>query len=134
MVNRLIVFAPQWYRDFTTKISGSYRNTTMEGARLRWLAKVDPQKAETLIPKGWYEIWQDLTFHNSPRDVYGNKYLSTPTGIVFDNNEYWYAKKQLYDSSKINMPLLVIRAEWDADLSLDMATGYYQNVTNAPYK
>ena len=89
IVNRLIIYAPQWYRNFLTMISGSYRNTTLAGGKARWLSGVAADKVQSLIPSGWFEVWENVTFANALIDGNGNKYLSTPTGIVYDNNEYW---------------------------------------------
>lgn len=134
LVNRLVIYAPQWYRNWQTKVSGSYRNTTIEGRRASWLTGVAADKQSTIIPQGWFEVWENVTFAKAMINEKGVKYISTPTGIVYDNNEYWYTNTNIYNSTKLNMPVLVIRAEWDADLNVDMALGYFKNLTQVPYK
>ncbi len=68
-------------------------------------------------PPGWFDQWADATFAT---DAVGAKQsppvLRAPNGVVADSKEYWQAGKPLYDPGEIRVPVLIIHAEWDADL------------------
>lgn len=140
-VNRLVLYAPQWLsRTPSLMASGegklpAYRSVTRDSAKSRWLTGVPEAKKADLIPPGWFDQWADATF---PTDAVGAKQsppvLRAPNGTVADKDAYWQAGKPLYDPADIRVPVLIIHAEWDADLPSYQAQEYFAKLTHAPYK
>ena len=70
-VHKLTLYAPQWLRtapsltDSGGKL-GAYRTVSMADAKDRWLKGVPDAARETLIPKGWFEVWAEATFALDP--------------------------------------------------------------------
>ncbi|GJE14564.1 alpha/beta hydrolase [Methylobacterium longum] len=139
-VNRLVLYAPQWLSRTPSLIGGdgplgAYRSVSRDSAKERWLKGVSEDKKADLIPAGWFEQWADATFAT---DQEGAKQsppvLRAPNGVVADSKEYWQAGKPLYDPGEIRVPVLIIHAEWDADLPSYQAQEYFTKLTHAPYK
>jgi pimeloyl-ACP methyl ester carboxylesterase len=139
-VNRLVLYAPLWI--FTTRpliggsgALGAYRTVTKDAAKQRWLNGVPENKKADLIPAGWFEQWADATWQTDPA---GSKQtppvIRAPNGVLQDLRTYWTAGKAHYDPADINVPTLIIHAEWDADLPSDQAQAYFAKLTNAPYR
>ena len=51
-----------------------------------------------------------------------------------DSREFWAAGKPVYDPGQIEVPTLIVHAEWDQDLPLDMARTYFGLLVKAPYR
>jgi pimeloyl-ACP methyl ester carboxylesterase len=139
-VNRLILYAPQWLARTPALIGGNgplgaYRSVSRDNAKTRWLTGVPEDKKAELIPPGWFDQWADATFAT---DQAGAKQtppvLRAPNGVVADSKEFWQAGKPLYDPGEIRVPVLIIHAEWDADLPSYQAQEYFTKLTHAPYK
>ncbi|NEU14768.1 alpha/beta hydrolase [Methylobacterium sp. BTF04] len=139
-VNRLVLYAPQWLSRTPSLIGGegplgAYRSVSRDSAKDRWLKGVAQDKQADLIPQGWFEQWADATFAT---DADGAKLsppvLRAPNGIVADSKEYWQSGKPQYDPGDIRVPVLVIHAEWDADLPSYQAQEYFTKLTHTPYK
>ncbi|MDR3468299.1 MAG: alpha/beta fold hydrolase [Xanthobacteraceae bacterium] len=139
-VNKLALYAPQWIRT-TPSLSdlggelGAYRLVSAASARDRWLTGVPEAKRATLIPPGWFETWLDQTFAT---DTWGNaqtpKVLRAPNGTVQDSREVWAKGRAIYDPSMITVPVLLVHADWDQDLPLEMTKTYFALLTNARYR
>ncbi|MEH2478034.1 pimeloyl-ACP methyl ester carboxylesterase [Nitrobacteraceae bacterium AZCC 2146] len=139
-VNKLVLYAPQWIRT-TPSLSdlggdlGAYRVVSIENTKGRWLTGVPEDKKATLIPPGWFEAWAEATFATDP---WGNaqmpKKLRAPNGTVQDSREVWSQGKSIYDPGQITVPVLLVHADWDQDLPLDMARTYFSLLTSAPYR
>jgi pimeloyl-ACP methyl ester carboxylesterase len=139
-VNKLVLYAPQWLRtapsltDTGGKL-GAYRVVSISDAKARWLKGVPEDKAASLIPQGWFEAWADATFATDPWGAAQNpKKLRAPNGTVLDSREFWGAGKPFYDPGQITVPVLVVHAEWDQDLPIDMTKAYFAKLTGAPYR
>jgi pimeloyl-ACP methyl ester carboxylesterase len=137
-VNRLVLYAPQWI--FSTKPLiggdgqlGAYRIVSKASAKDRWLKGVPEDKKADLIPQGWFEQWADATWATDPQSSQDNL-LRAPNGVLQDIRNYWASGKALYDPADIQVPTLLIHAEWDADLPSDQTRGYFAKLTNTPYK
>ncbi len=111
----------------------AYRSVSRDSAKTRWLTGVPEDKKADLIPPGWFEQWADATFAT---DAVGAKQsppvLRAPNGTVADKDAYWAAGKPLYDPGRITVPVLIIHAEWDADLPSYQAQEYFAKLTHAP--
>ena len=139
-VNRLVLYAPLWI--FTTRPIiggdgplGAYRTVTKDSAKQRWLTGVPENKKADLIPSGWFEQWADATWTTDPVGSKQNPpVLRAPNGVLQDLRTYWAAGKAQYEPSDIRVPILLIHAEWDADLPSAQAHAYFAKLTNVPYK
>jgi pimeloyl-ACP methyl ester carboxylesterase len=60
--------------------------------------------------------------------------LRAPNGTVQDTREFWAVGKPLYDPKKITVPVMLVHAEWDADLPSYMLQEYFKQLTNTPYR
>jgi pimeloyl-ACP methyl ester carboxylesterase len=140
-VNRLVLYAPQWLSRTPSLTGGgsgplgAYRSVSRDSAKTRWLTGVPEDKKADLIPDGWFDQWADATFAT---DQVGAKQsppvLRAPNGVVADSKEFWQSGKPLYDPGDIRVPVLIIHAEWDADLPSYQAQEYFTKLAHAPYK
>lgn len=140
-VSKLVLYAPSWIRQTPSLVKpaagplGAYRTVTIDAARQRWLTGVAPDKAQKLIPQGWFEAWAKA---NLEADAEGAKrtppVIRAPNGVVHDSQRYWSAGKAIFDPADIRVPTLLIKAEWDVDTPAYMAQNYFAKLTNAPYK
>jgi pimeloyl-ACP methyl ester carboxylesterase len=138
-VDRLVLYAPQWLVNplppAPTDTLGAYRLVTRDAAKQRWLNGVAPDQQAALIPPGWFDQWADATFATDPAGAKLNPpVLRATNGVTQDSRTYWRAGKPLYDPAKITVPVLVIHAEWDADLPSYQAQGYFAALTQTPWK
>jgi pimeloyl-ACP methyl ester carboxylesterase len=139
-VNRLVPYAPQWLARTPGLIGGggtvgAYRTVSRDSARARWLTGVPEDKKADLISAGWFDQWADATFATDPVGAKRSPpVLRAPNGTVADKDAYWAAGKPLYDPGEIRVPVLIIHAEWDADLPSYQAQEYFTKLTHAPYK
>jgi pimeloyl-ACP methyl ester carboxylesterase len=138
-VARLVLYAPQWLSTNTVPEDapplGAYRTVTRADTEARWLMGVPEDKKATLIPPGWFDQWADATFATDPVGAKQNPpVLRAPNGTAQDSRDYWMAGKPLYQPSDITVPVLLIHAEWDADLPTYQTAAYFQQLTKAPYK
>jgi pimeloyl-ACP methyl ester carboxylesterase len=138
-VARLVLYAPQWLSNNKVPEDapplGAYRGVTREAARERWLMGVPADKQATLIPPGWFDQWADATFATDPVGAKQNPpVLRAPNGTAQDSRDYWMVGKPLYQPSDITVPVLLIHAEWDADLPTYQTAAYFQQLTRTPYK
>lgn len=139
-VNKLVLYAPQWIRTTPSLTDqggdlGAYRLVSSASARERWLTGVPADKKAELIPAGWFEAWAEATFATDP---WGNaqtpKVLRAPNGTVQDSREVWSNGKSIYDPGNITVPVLLVHADWDQDLPLDMTKTYFSRLTGARYR
>jgi len=140
-VNKLVLYAPQWLRQGGPALTdnggalGAYRVASISDAKKRWLAGVPENAKSTLIPEGWFEKWADATFDTDPWGKNQSpKKLRAPNGTVQDVREYWAVGKPVYDPKDIRVPVMLVHAEWDADLPSYMLYEYFTKLENAPYK
>jgi pimeloyl-ACP methyl ester carboxylesterase len=138
-VNRLVLYAPAWTAQSPLAPPASaipaYRLVKKEAAKARWTRGVPEDKVGALIPPGVFDQWWDATIATDP---IGSKIdppmLRAASGVTAEFVNYWLAGKPYYDPGKIDVPTLVIHAEWDADLPSPMAEAYFAKLTGAPYK
>lgn len=137
-VDRLVLYAPLWLRTTPGLIGGdgplgAYRTVTQESARKRWLTGVPPDKIAGLIPPGWFEQWASATWDTDPASRESGA-LRAPNGVIQDVRAYWTAGKPYYDPHQIQVPTLLIKAEWDQDTPAYMAQALFALLTHAPAK
>jgi pimeloyl-ACP methyl ester carboxylesterase len=137
-VNRLTLYAPLWLRNTPSLIGGdgplgAYRTVTKESARKRWYTNVPEAKQKDLIPEGWFEAWADATWATDPTSAQSGL-LRAPNGVVQDVREYWAAGKPGYEPGRIDVPVFIAHAAWDADTPSYMAQALFGLLVNAPWK
>ena len=138
-VNRLVLYAPQWLSTNRTPAGapalGAYRVVTREQTLARWLTGVPEDKKATLIPPGWFDQWADATFATDPVGAAQTPpVLRAPNGTAQDSRDYWLIDKPLYQPADIRVPVLLLHAEWDADLPTYQALAYFDQLKNTAYK
>jgi pimeloyl-ACP methyl ester carboxylesterase len=138
LVERLVLYAPQWLRTEPSPVSGgsgplgAYRSVTQAQARERWLSGVPDGKREALIPPGWFEHWAGVTWATDPEGLRRNPaVLRAPNGVVQDSREYWQAGRPFYDPAKITAPTLLVVAEWDRDTPPALAVALFPLLTSS---
>ncbi|MFH5926111.1 alpha/beta hydrolase [Roseomonas xinghualingensis] len=143
LVERLVLYAPLWLRDASSRGAvpvpegplPAYRSVTRAQARERWMAGVPDNKRGGLIPPGWFEHWADSTFATDPE---GSRQipsvLRAPNGVLQDLREHWDAGQPFYDPAKVTVPALLVLGEWDRDTPPSMATTLFPLLVNAPGK
>jgi pimeloyl-ACP methyl ester carboxylesterase len=142
LVDRLVLYAPQWLRDGPSPAAagvdaglGAYRFVTQPQARDRWLAGVPAEKRAALIPPGWFEHWAGVTWATDPEGQRRNPpALRAPNGVLLDSREFWQAGRPFYDPAKITVPTLLVVAEWDRDTPPAMANTLFPLLTASPGK
>jgi pimeloyl-ACP methyl ester carboxylesterase len=148
-VHKLVLYAPGWRRT-TPAAAGAgtapavappaeptatYRHIDVAATRARWLAGVPADKQRDLIPPGWFEAWVAAT---SATDPWGAAQtppvLRVPNGPVIDGIRARQSGALPYEPANIRAPVLLVRAEWDADTPAYMAQEVFARLVNAPYK
>ena len=118
-VERLILHAPVWLRTSPPSQAaspplGAYVSAPMATARDRLQAGAPDDRKNDLMPISWFETWSAAALATDP---VGSKQdpplLRSPAGVFHDNRNYWDAGKPYYDPERINVPTLVVVAEWD---------------------
>jgi pimeloyl-ACP methyl ester carboxylesterase len=139
-VERLVLYAPLWLRQTPSSVRmdgplGAYRTVTMEAARQRWLTGVPIEKQKDLIPSGWFEAWWKANLEADPVGAAQEPpVVRAPNGVVDDGQRYWNVDIRYYDPSKIQVPVLLVHAEWDVDTPAYMAQALLARLTAAPAK
>ena len=143
LVDRLVLYAPLWLRDPSSRGAvpvpdgpiAAYRSVTRAQARERWTNGVPDGKRAALIPPGWFEHWADTTFATDPE---GSRQvpsaLRAPNGVLADIREYWDASRPFYDPAKVTAPALLVLGEWDRDTPPAMANTLFPLMVNSPGK
>lgn len=98
-----------------------------------WRAAAPRDQQDALIPPGWFEVWTEKTLAIGPRGSVPQTILA-PSGAIQDIREYWAAGRPFYDPGEIRVPVLLIHAEWDVDVTFDTARDFFRRLTAAPYR
>lgn len=140
-VERLVLYAPVWIRTTASLVQSgpgptpAYRTVRRDQALARWMTGVPEDKKAALIPNSWFDTWADATFATDPLGAKENPpFLRAPNGVVQDGLDYWSAGKAYYDPAKINVPTLLVVAEWDRDTPVYMAQTLFPLLTHSPGK
>lgn len=137
-IRKLILVAPQWVTSKPPRIDsggrlGAYREIFVPAALERWMDGVPKEKQRELLPEGWFEQWAKATIADDPW-AFNSSYevVRAPSGAVADVREYWAAGRPLYNPGDITVPVLLIHAEWDRDVPLDLAEAYFRALRKSP--
>lgn len=137
-IEKLVLVAPQWLSACPLRIDSGQPLTAWRLARLSafrdaWLAGVPRARRETFLPLGWFEHWAAATRATDP-DAPEPDTIRAPGGAIQDTREHWRANRPLYDPDAITVPVLLVHAEWDQDVRLDMMRDLFTRFENAAYR
>lgn len=141
-VNKLALYATGWMRTGGKSLTdsgdaklGAYRMVTVAQANERKAAGLPPGKHAELMPDAWFNAWAEATFATDPWGAKQNPpVIRAPNGSTQDTRDFFGAGKMQYDPANVRVPTLLVVAEQDADTPPDMARGYFERLTAAPYK
>ena len=138
MVSRLVLGAPQWLRERSAGDSnpiGAWLTVEPRASIERWQRAVPVDKRPALMPPSWWAQFEAAAFAGDPEGAKQKPpVVRYPSGFVQDGREYWAAGKPYYDPSRIDVPVLVVHADWDANLPSSMARAVFDALTNAPIR
>ncbi|MCF3947293.1 alpha/beta hydrolase [Acidiphilium iwatense] len=137
-IAKLILVAPLWLSRTKLRIDpggalNTYRVVSPKTFETGWRVAAPEQKRQALIPEGWFEAWEQVTLATDPGAPTAGT-IRAPAGAVQDVRNHWTADNPLYDPAVIRNPVLLIAAEWDIDVPLEMAQDLFVRLTSADYK
>ncbi|MGF7029164.1 pimeloyl-ACP methyl ester carboxylesterase [Paenibacillus mucilaginosus] len=139
-VNKLTLVAPQWLSTKPVPIDtggplGSYRLVAVGTTKERWLSAAPEGKRDGLIPDGWFEKWVEATLASDPKAKAAHPgHIRAANGPILDIREYWTAGIAFYEPGNITVPVLLVHAEWDIDVPLELAQSFFTSLTGAVYR
>lgn len=136
-LSRLILVAPLWLSAHPLRFDTgapimTHRMVDVSAYRAAWLAPVPETKRQTLLPDGWFERWREITDETDSEAPKGK--IRAPSGAVADVRSHWTAGRPLYDPGLITTPVLMIRGEWDVDVTREMAADLFDSLVQAEQK
>src|SRR5699024_3230210 len=138
-IQRLALVAPLWLSEHPLRIDNNenaltaWRDVSLKGAHEAWLAEVPEEARDSLLPAGGFEAWREVT-RNSNLDMAPTDIVRAPTGPIADIRNHWRAGQPLYDPEAITAATLIVRAEWDRDVSIDMVRDLFGRLRNTRYR
>ncbi|GGC48100.1 alpha/beta hydrolase [Chelatococcus reniformis] len=139
-VGKLALVAPLWVNPHPMAVDpggqlGAYRKVAVDGFRQRWLGAAPDDKRGGLIPPGGFEAFASAALASDPQ----GREEAPPTmravnGPLQDIREAWSVGRALYRPEAITVPVLLVHAEWDADVPLDVARAFFGTLAGAPYR
>ena len=137
-VSRLALVAPQWLRRGASPLDtggplGAYRSVVLADMESRWRGAAPEGKRNALIPPGWFAQWAEASLATDPASA-ATGVMRAPNGPVADIREYWSQGRPVYDPARIVAPVMLVHAEWDADVPLEAAQAYFLALANARYR
>ncbi|MGJ5093735.1 alpha/beta hydrolase [Bradyrhizobium oligotrophicum] len=137
-LEKLILVTPLWLSSEPLRIDaggplGAYRIVTPRAFEAAWRGAAPEHARDKLIPDGWFETWAQATLATDPDSPYPDA-IRAPSGAVQDVRAHWTAARPTYDPGSINCPVLLLSAEWDVDVSFEMAHDLFVRLASAPYK
>ncbi len=136
-LSHLVLIAPLWLSAHPLRIDSSapimtHRLVDVNAYEAGWLSPVPEDRRESVLPAGWFERWSEMT-EATDADAPAGK-VRAPSGAVADVRRYWTAGKPLYDPASITAPVLMVRGEWDIDVTREMAGDLFDRLTQAQAK
>jgi pimeloyl-ACP methyl ester carboxylesterase len=137
-VAKLVLVTPLWLSRTPLRIDpggplGAYRVVNPKAFETGWRIAAPEPKRQALIPEGWFETWERVTLATDPGAPTAGT-IRAPAGAVQDVRDHWAANDPLYDPAAIRPPVLIIAAEWDIDVAIDMAYDLFVRLTSASCK
>jgi pimeloyl-ACP methyl ester carboxylesterase len=137
-VKRLALIAPLWLRETPGRIDAGgdlplYREVDLLKYEESWRAAAPKDRRDSLIPPGCFDVWTQTTLAIGPRGTVPNTVLA-PSGAIQDIREYWAAGRPFYDPGEIRVPVLLVHADWDVDVTFDTTRDFFSRLTTTPYR
>lgn len=137
-IEKLVLVAPLWLSNRPLRIDSgqpltAWRQIQVDDFREAWLAGVPAGRHGSLLPPGWFDQWAAVTISTDP-DAAAPGTIRAPGGAIQDVREHWLANRPLYDPSAITAPVLLVHAEWDQDVRVDMMQDLFTRFENAAYR
>jgi pimeloyl-ACP methyl ester carboxylesterase len=139
-IAKLALVAPLWLLKGPAPIDaggrlGAYRNVPVLEFRERWLSAAPEAARSSLIPAGGFELWANISLATDPQASAGARPLMRAVnGPILDIRDYWAAGKALYDPAEIEVPVLLVHAEWDRDVPIAAAQDFFLALRRARYR
>ncbi|MGR4069584.1 alpha/beta hydrolase [Halomonas sp. LR3S48] len=137
-IEKLVLVAPLWLSNHPLRIDAgqplaAWRLIHVDAFREAWLTGVPSDRHEAVLPPGWFEQWSAVTKATDP-DAVEPGAMRAPGGAIQDVREHWLANRPLYDPSAITAPVLLVHAEWDQDVRIDMIQDLFKRLDSAAYR
>lgn len=137
-LEKLVLVTPLWLSNGPRRIDpggplGAYRVVDVRAFETGWRVAAPEAERQALIPEGWFDAWAQATLATDPEAPLPGT-IRAPAGAVQDVREHWTAGRPLYDPSAIGCPVLVLAAEWDIDVPIEMAHDLFTRLGTTPYK
>jgi len=137
-IEKLVLVAPLWLSNQPLRIDAgqpltAWRQIQVDAFREAWLAGVPADRHASLLPPGWFEQWARVTTSTDP-DAAEPGTIRAPGGAIQDVRENWLAGRPLYNPGAITAPVLLLHAEWDRDVRVDMMLDLFRRFDNAAHR
>ncbi|WP_376783245.1 alpha/beta hydrolase, partial [Mixta calida] len=137
-IEKLVLVAPLWLSNRPLRIDAgqpltAWRLIHVDAFREAWLAGVPADRQEGLLLPGWFEQWATVTASTDPGAAEPGT-IRAPGGAIQDVREHWLANRPLYNPSAITAPVLLVHAEWDQDVRVDMMQDLFKRFDNAAWR
>lgn len=137
-IHKLVLIAPLWLSEHPLRIDNgqeltAWRDVSLADAREAWLDEVPDEARAHLLPVNGFEQWLEVT-QNSNSGMTPAHIVRAPTGPIADIRNHWRAGQPLYAPEKITGATLIVRAEWDRDVSIDMVQNLFGRLQSASYR
>jgi pimeloyl-ACP methyl ester carboxylesterase len=136
-VHKLVLYAPVWLVRDAPPISGSgaYRTVTQASARQRGIRGIPDERVEEISPKAWFDRWWAVNMANDPVGAEMTPpVVRAPNGVLKDLAQYWMKGTPVYEPADIQVPTLIVVAEWDRDTPPVMAQEVFARMKRSPDK
>ena len=139
-VVKLALIAPLWLLNTPAPIDaggalGGYRKVPVLDFRERWLSAAPEAARASLIPEGWFEQWAEASLATDPQGTVEHpRTMRAVNGPIQDIRDYWSAGKALYDVNDIRVPVLLVHAEWDRDVTMATTQDLFGSFKRASYR
>lgn len=136
-IEKLVLIAPQWINNGVSRLDPggplkAYRAFNVHAFKERWLQGLSAPMRDKLLPPGWFEKWADIILKSDPAEKDG--IIRAPGGVIQDVREYWSAGKAFYNPQEIEVPVLLLHAEWDRDVVTDQMKDLFSRLQNARFR
>lgn len=136
LVERLVLFAPQWVSPnaYLPMIAhageGRERTVREEHLRRERLSAIARGGAAALTPDDRFECWLDTVFRGAPTDA-PRRSITVPNGSLREMALCWSLDRPTYDPALIRSPTLVVCGAHDDVLPSDMSRSVFRALTGA---
>lgn len=136
-IEKLTLIAPQWINKGVSRLDPggpihAYRRFDVQAFRKHWLEGVSEDKCSEVLPSGWFEQWAQVILASDPKEQ--NGIIRAPAGVIQDVREFWSVGRSFYEPEDITVPVLLIHAEWDKDVTLEQMVNLFPRFQNSSFR